>query len=88
MHHLLSCGPCLLLVRSSSDFSGELGGEANKSGIHQMAKHIHVCIYSFIYIYMYICMVPPPCAYIFLFWLLNSSVFLVQQTILEGLAEI
>ena len=46
------------------------------------AKHIYIHIYIYIY------MVPPPCAYIFLFWLLNSSVFLVQQTILEALAQI
>ena len=46
-------------------------------------------IYIYIY-YIYILYIygTPPCAYIFLFWLLNSSVFLVQQTILEGLAQI
>ena len=41
---------------------------------------IHRYMYVYIYIHMY--GTRPPCAYIFLLWLLNSSVCLVQQTIL------
>ena len=42
--------------------------------------NISMYMYTYIYIYMWY---PPSCAYIFAFWLLNSSVFLVKHTILE-----
>ena len=43
--------------------------------------HVHIHLHLHLHIHMH---GTAQCAYIFLFWLLNSSLFLVRQTILEG----